>query len=624
MQPREGELRFLTDLAENTSTSLGEVPKESAMTSDSKARSPEQTEWLEKDPLNERLRFQLDRYIEALAGLNDRRGAERKRPDHERERELLDFTFAHFLMSRDQRIEEILDPEVQETIRKKQQLFPLGTPFLMACMDGRIFSKIFAGLHGNAYRTPAGDSRQFVPRAEDGQLFLQENSVVASMMDAAFTSQDDLSEVLDSHMACAARLKEEMHRQCTDDAGDLPDGGLLQDVLRKRQMATAMREYVAGKYGDTKRVYPIQTSYDVHDGYLVMGLEQCADDARVTAVQDPDSGVSTGFTSEILEALIAERKVISTRQLLIEELANGMRLDELFAKIDPDFDLDYETNYIESTVRFWKNIEAMQEEALPAVRARVRETFPTLSGEEHEEEVGQRALLLLANAYTAYLLHLKRYPYDEHDESVIVVTYSEKGPFDRVRSFSIDTGNPDIDEHIELAAGLVRKNRAKGSMSTIEQEKTRALYPRQTELKKAPVPLVKFERLSRQPSKQLLDALQQVDWSGLAMTPWLTEQPQQFRSRLIELLGKQLTLEEGDDVLETIEELRQRAIRTYSGSLRSDLFDGSIVPLFVLAGPDRKTIALLPFISSGVPTQQPEPVASTANGGRWTRLRKAG
>ncbi len=162
----------------------------------------------------------------------------------------------------------------------------------------------------------------------------------------------------------------------------------------------------------------------------------------------------------------------------------GSPLKQLFQKYY--FAVDYLKEYRESTAVFWKNVATMVESegALDSIAPRLQAVFSAL---QDESEIRQRAVLILANGYNAYLHNYsaqgaaRPYPYAEHIESVVAVTKSENGPFDRAASFSIDPNNPNLSGVIQFADGLIRSNRRKGKMSPTEEQALAVLYANQLE-----------------------------------------------------------------------------------------------------------------------------------------------
>ncbi|HSR89340.1 MAG TPA: hypothetical protein VLK22_03000 [Candidatus Udaeobacter sp.] len=543
---------------------------------------------LELPEIGEGLEQQLENYVRVVANLDRERGDQNNSEQENKKLAMLHFKLCQFIYSRDHRLDEIASSEVQEAIETKTGLFPYGVPKLLLCLDGRVLSKLFAGLHGNALRMPAGDSSEFRPRRHGKGLFLADGQI-SNVVDEVLKSQDEVCEVLDSHVGCAARNLAAEEKK----GGAVPDKGLSDDVRRKRDMAVALQKYVGNKYAGEKKVVVLQTSFDPHSGYMYMGLEKadCLDhDPRVTA---------EGFTENNINSLVEEGKIIYAK-----ELADNVFRD-LFLK--NYFAINYETDYVNSTANFWNKIKAMSKEALPIVKEKLEQVFSKelvgLTDQEREKQIEQRAVLLLANAYNAFLHNYnqdgspREYAYEKHDESVVVVTLSEKGPFDRARSFSLNPANPDLSGDINLAKGLIQGNRRGGRMSATEKKAVESLYGgKKEDYVNNPIPIILFERLEISPDPLVLQKLQLADWSDLAEKNWMSMSEQEFDAYL-EGKVSNIPLK----VARKINELRQRAISLYKPGQKSTeaLLDGRLVPVWVLTGPDRRTLAMLPFVAKG-------------------------
>lgn len=542
---------------------------------------------LELPEIGNGLEQQLENYISVVAKLDKERGGPTNIDGETKKLAMLYFKLRQFVYSRDHRLDEIASSEVQEAIKTKTVLFPYGVPRLLLCLDGRVLSKLFAGLHGNALRMPAGDSSEFRPCRQGTNLFLSEGQIT-KVINEVFKHQDKLCEVFDSHVGCAARkLAAEEKKGST-----IPDKGLSEDVKRKKDMAAALQKYVEHKYSGTKKVIVLQTSFDPHSGYMYMGLErkECLDDSRV---------ISEGYTEKVLTALVQENKIISTKELA-EKVFTDLFLKNYFT-------INYETDYVKSSLNFWNNIKGMSDKALPAIKEKLASVFSrevySLSEEEKNKELEQRAVLLLANAYNAFLHNRERdgspreYAYEKHDESVIVATLSEKGPFDRARSFSLNPQNPDLSGDIYLAKGLIQGNRREGRMSVTEKEAVEVLYGgKKEDYVNNPIPVIFFERLETQPDLLAVQALQTADWSDLAVKNWFGMDEKEFDAYLEEKVPN-IPLK----IARKINELRQRAISLYKPGQKSTeaLLDGRLVPVWILTGPDRRTLAVLPFSAKG-------------------------
>lgn len=541
---------------------------------------------LELPALSPGLSQQIINYFRALGIVQKRRHGGPATELFEKQMAMLDVKLTQFVHSRDVRADDISSPEVQAAIALKTSMLPFGVPKLMICVDGRVLSKLFAGLHGSSLRLPAGDTTEFVPKNSGEGLILRKGAL-SNMLHVAFVRNDSVCEILDSHVGCAARAGAAAKKYCTE----LPDKGLADDVMRKKQMSRALVDYVGDHYGVAKQILTLQTSFDPHSGYCFMGLEkdECLADPRV---------VEKGYTHDVLEALVKEGSAFSSEALVHDEKDTFMR--DLFAEYY--FDVNYETKYRESSEIFWKNIHLMSDKALPRVKQQLQQVFAHLRQGQHVNELTQRAVLMLANAYNAYLHHhdqhgaAREYPYGEHDESVIAITISEKGPYDRARAFSVDPLNPNLSGVIDFTQDLIRTNRRAGRMSATERSAVSAVFPDSADYVRNPVLAIFFERTPETPSDVIIQQLQSTDWSGLAEIDWMNMSEDAFYTYLNHRMPDIPVY-----VAHKINELRLRATKLHQPGLAATeaLLEGRIVPVWTLCGPNRKTIALLPFITNG-------------------------
>lgn len=531
------------------------------------------------------LKSQVLTYMRAVVELEKKRGLDTEDSMEQRKLAMLYFKLWQFVYSREERATDSLCPEIKMVEQIERKFFPLGTPRLVLCVDGRVLSKLFAGLHEGAFRTPAGDNAEFVPYRDRDGIFLNRGTLSA-LLDKNLTERNTLVEVLDSHLHCAARKASEVERTGKEPA----DGGLYRDVLRKKGIGDALVRYVRSRYGDEKQLLVIQTSFDPLGGYCFMGLEKEECLIHPAVIQE-------GFTDEALQTLVAEGKIISTREFV----ENGSMLRDTFS--EHHFVVNYETEYRESTRLFWEHIDAMAETCLPFIEEALMNVFPSLEKQEAYDERRERATLLLANAYNAFLHNFdaqgqpKEYPYREHDESVVTVTYGDRGPYDRARSFSVDPNNPDLSYVVRFTAGLIRANRRAKRYSLTEAEALQACYgEKRDEYPQNPVPAFFFERLETLPDAGIVEALQQIDWSDVAALDWMNMTSSAFEDYLNEKVPNIPAV-----VARRIDSLRVRAAELFRPGYAAteDILDGRLVPVWTLSGPDRRTVALFPFLAKG-------------------------
>lgn len=528
---------------------------------------------------------------------------DQKRPDVRESREyaMMMYQLLQFIFSREQRLADINSKLVQDAIRIKEALLPFGTPKLSICIDVRVNPKLHSGVHGNAFQTAAGDNAHEFVQVEHSEELVLRDGEFSRMIRRAFKNADDLFEALDSHRHCAARQK-----QVESMGIYAPDGGLMNDVLRKKRMTTAIERHVRETYRGRKRVTCIQTSFDTHTGYLYTGLENCLpDDLQAEEDRSPleQEIVRDGFTESVLNQLAESGRIVSTRHLA--ENPNDQTLKQLF--MEHYFSINYPQDYQSSTINFWTAIQAMSQSALPVIREKLISVFPHLADKECEKELQQRALLLLANAFSGFLHNTapngssKPYPFDEHDESVIVISYTDKGPYDRARPFNLDPQIPNLLGEIGLAQELVRTNRNEGRMSDLERESRDIFYGAKgesgKEYNKCPILVFSFSRLKRIPDPHVLSVLRSLDWSDFQSINWMDMNNEDFLNYLDEKFSNIPSY-----VANGINELRHHAITLHQreGDSTTELFiHGNLAPVCVLAGPNRETLTIIPFLSNG-------------------------
>jgi hypothetical protein len=359
---------------------------------------------------------------------------------------------------------------------------------------------------------------------------------------------------------------------------------LFEDVFRKRKISSAIIDFVTREYGDAKRVDPMHASFDPHSGYLYMGLE------RDEVMNDPRV-VESGFTQALLEDLSREGKIISTKDWTPETSVFGKRFRAVA------FPIDYETQYRSSTSLFWKHMKSFSQDILLSADKRVLALYPSL--QQDPAAVRQRAVFLLANAFTGFLYntHKDGYPYGEHDESVMTVTFGDRGPYDRMRSFAIDPGNPNISGVIRFVENLIRTNRSTDRMSVHEKKALASAYGKKSaEYVWSPIPVVFFEQMATRISDTALDAVQGADWSDLPDTDWMNMMTEDFFLYLDSKVPGIPAI-----AAHRIEMLREHARDIFVSGLpaTNDLLEGRLLPLWALRGTDRKIVAIFPFLTKG-------------------------
>ncbi len=501
----------------------------------------------------------------------------RYQKDWEKILAILGFKIMQFFYSRDQRVAELASPEVKKAITIKRSLYFGERPYLLACMDGRVLAKIMFGLHGYSLRTGAARlEMDFLPDVDGNGMFLREG-IFTEMLRSAFSraSNNCVTEIFDSHLFCAAGgvISGDL-RLC-----EVYDYGLVDDVLEKSRMSEALKNYVSHNFSG-KKIVVIQTSYNPKDGYCFMGLEKNLDDPRV---------METGFTEELLDVFVKEKKIISSKSI-VEEFYDAFR--------DNYFFVDYEKEYVKSSLQFWSRLRDKMSYLLSSpLEEKIKELF----GKIDEYELRQRCVLLMSSAFSGFLFNHRQdlterpFPYLEHRESVIAITFSEKGPFDRADAFSIEPSDPMLSRNLKLGGDIVRSNRQKGMMSAYEKDAINKLEIGD-DYQTFPVLAFTFERLNEFPSDTVINSLRKMNCSDLPGIDWMGMSEREF---LLYLEKKYTDIPAV--IANKIESLRQRAIDLYrpGTDITHSLLSGNLFPVFVLTGPERETIAVFPFLAKG-------------------------
>jgi len=521
----------------------------------------------------------------------------RSRPRPPEEYEFLANFAQRYVMERYDRSLEVESEEVREAADIANKILPYPVYGVM-CIDGRCQPPLVAGMmakYGGFMRLPAADMKEFV-MGRDGHLVLLKKSNFAHQMDLTMKKHDVKVELLDSHIACAARQAEE-----EASTGLVPeDKGLMADVERKKEIGIALQNYVNERHPG-KKVIPMQFSFDVHNGYGYMGLEN--DDALKYAHENH------GYTPDVLDQLFVNGKIISTEKLVklgevnaaFKKWATAFELNATDAKGDLNF--DWANNYKGTAIGFWKAMNAMKADLLPLVKDEILEIYPRLRGKEEDKqkEVEERAMFIMANAFSGYLNNLGEngqegkgeYKYAAHDESCVVVTEREHGPFAGDNSFivfSLDLKN--MPHNVVFASGIVRSNRKDGRIKDNNYGAKKDL----PDYIKAPVPVIVHEIIRDEISPKDWQMLEGVDWSDLEEVRWRDLSTQDFLDYLTKKLPHMpLPLALG------IDRLRQKMTFLYNPEKESakHFIDGNLSAIPMVVDKNRCPHGIIPFVKKG-------------------------
>jgi hypothetical protein len=570
---------------------------------------------IERRLLHERIGGQITGFINLLESYNGKLPAERQRCPEDYA--YLRNFFPDFVSDRNARAEEVNTDEYKETLKVAEKLLPM-TPFSVMCMDGRVKPIHVFGFSagvGGSIRVPGGLLKEFF-RGKDGELALDGKSNFAELLaEALKRNSSSLAEIFDSHYACAARKGEEQSR------GGIPDDeGLYSDVLHKKEMVQATRKFILENYdGDSTQVALIQSSFNPITGFLYMGLETDAalafarEEAGRKEVEKaaaegraPETAVPA-YSKDVLAKLIDEGKIISTGALIDHPLIRKAFDDHFFA-------VSWKNNYVDTATRFWTGLSEMKDDLLPLFEDSLKRIYPELAiaNKKTKKELEERAMLLMSNAYNAYLHNSdhsesaylamddhayekeKHYEYDAHIEQGIKISEGGYPPYD-IPMFVIFSGDEDnMPANIELASGIVRDNRIKGR---VDYEK--AGYGCAEDFAKAPVAIVMQEIVrDTRLTEADWETLEQIDWGDLPDKEWDKMTPAEFANYLA---GKGTDRPISLTLANSLENLRRKMAKIFDKNsvTSAHLIEQLKVVLPVICDQDRKTHAVIPFVKLG-------------------------
>ncbi len=524
----------------------------------------------EKSPLPEHLTSGLAAFLTRRTDIQGMRFSESAK-ELATEQLFLEHFYTDFLTERIARSEELNSPEIKALNEEIIELFgsKLG---ITSCMDGRLPIAAIWGFpmeSVRAMRVPGGDIPGFYFDLEAKEYRLDTESLFAKILTEQVGSDNRTRfQVLNAHRSCAARSGKEK------DLGKAPqDGGLFQDVKKKREMGVALQKQF--------RIIPIIYVPDPETGFGYMGLGQ---DALLEETTQLNGGA---FSETDINDLVVNKKIISTKQLA-----------EDFSSIFSSYrmTIDWEHKYKDTALGFWKNIKTMicDTEVLERIMEKVKQTYSsdlTIQHTRDEEEVRVRALLLLTNAYLGWSYATQDgHPYKEHAESCVVIDYKNKGPFKEITAFVVAPDAVSVDDNTVIAQNIVRANRARGSKV---QDFTNT-YGDTQHFVEAPVPVVLKTEIPAHGSNRIWEDLKNLDWSAI-QDVWLTMKESEFKNWLATALGQNNSYELVEKTIDTLLDMRRNLNKLYGGSSSSLVERGGISILPLLVSDDRKPQVIVPL-----------------------------
>lgn len=475
---------------------------------------------------------------------------------------------AAYIGERTKRALELQTPEVKEASTLATNYFneAVGGELFVGwelCMDRRTRKTFIAGIPGRVggsinhaggkptgfMRIDSGKSLRLNPRSR----FAQEINTLLTE-DGRYT---DIVEIFDSHVACAARGQEELIKTGAKPA----DNGQLEDVKYKKMIASAVKKFAA-TINPSKEVTTVQTSFDPHDGYLVMGL---AKDEIIKY-----GNLAGGFTPEVVKRLIDDNNIASAKKL-----AEGP-LKEIFGK--HYVSMDWMQNYAFSALNFWQHLTDMREKALPIVESYLSSILPNF--DKNGKDIKIRARILLANAYHGWLHNppnMEKYPYGTHNENVIVALAGEEHVPFNTEALAVYRDQPNPLSEAVLASTIIRQNRMRKEAGGELQD---------------PVPFIIQTRIREPLTLEQLESIGKIDWKKLQAS-WRNMSYKESADFIVKQNPQIPT-----SFTAAFAHLGETMKKIYNAedSNSEYVYNGNILCVPMIVGPNREPIAIIPFI----------------------------
>lgn len=473
----------------------------------------------------------------------------------------------NFLVTRDNRVKEIMSGEVKEALRLQEALMTHRRYHATLCMDSRVTMKLLGCLLSLSVKTPAGKfDTEYLPLNNSDKLVLMPDGVMAKIISKELAASDVLVEILVSHVGCAAAEKIAQDSLGLD---VVCDHGLLLDMERKIKMGEAIVAHVK-KYYPKKRALIFHICFNPENGYSYYGLHDCLRDSAVE---------KEGFTAAVLDQLVRAGRILYTKVS-----AEDMFFRE-FSK--HYFPCNYSENYAQNTLDFWANMFKI----VPKIIEHFEDKIRSLVACSNQDDLRQLSVLLIASAYNGFLhnfnekLEAVKYPYSTHTECCVTVTTDGKGPYPNgMVAFSLDTNSPRLSQYIVFGRDLVFKNRRENRVVGYHNG-----------LSRSPVLVFLFRRIKRDNGVEA-KKIRQIDWRDLVNKDWYNMSDAQFYEYLLSKIPD-LSL----DASEAINKLRLLAKKLYTpGEASAEyLLNGRMIPVWILADQNRSIINIFPFLMNG-------------------------
>lgn len=501
-----------------------------------------------------------------------------------------------YVNSRASRAHDLESKEIMRAQQLANEYIGKGNhDFFVTCVDGRNMPTVMFSKPphvGGVLRSPAGIVNGFMEGQKKDTVLIDYDSYVVKQIITLLREKpgDTIFYGLDSHLGCAARTQ--IH---ATEGGQQVDGGVRADIISKMMIARGiiqLHDELAAKGEELANIIPIFFSFDPTTGGVISGLE--------LHVYDPEVA-EKGFTSEVLDRLAREGKIVRTIDMI-----NDPKIASMLKKHSDASSADFKNNYPQSLLANWIATTDIYNdgkgELFTIILNRLSHAYKT--SKLPAVTVKQKAKFLLKNLVTRYSIAgtEKKWPYDSHQEEMIVITDGGYAPFSDLGAFAVfsyDLGG--LIYNLKLTVDLLRSFRCSGKIKDPIKD---SVFSKEN-FSSAPVFIVNksimrgFQPQSWSAVHSLhLDSLfSYIDWDDLAVLNWKKSDLHKF---IFKAVAKTSIMIEFDDALRFIDgvyELFDRMrIMMKDKHFRQMILHGNIVVLNILVDHNRMPRYIVPFV----------------------------
>lgn len=508
---------------------------------------------------------------------------------------LRQFAELHY-QSRIKRASELDSPEVALAQKLAREYIGKNNhDFFVTCVDGRNMPTVMFSKPphvGGVLRAPAGIVNGFMEGQKKDTVLIDYDSYVVKQITNLIQDKpgDTIYYGLDSHLGCAARAQ--IHGT---EGGQQVDGGVRADILSKMMIARGivqLRDGIVESGIPSANIIPIFFSFDPSTGGVISGLELNTHEKDVA---------EKGYTTEVLDALAKEGKIVRTIDILYEK-----KTAQLLEKYIKAKSADFRNNYPKSLHTNWAAITEIYDEGKGELFQHIlnKLTFAYSNTSLPSTLLKQKAKFLLKNLVTRYSIAgvEPKWPFDSHQEEMVVVTDGGYAPFpdlDAFAVFSHDLGG--LLGNIKLTIDLIRMFRRSGKI----KDPIEGSAFSQDNFSAAPVFVVNksvfrgFHDSSWKAIEELqLDSLfAHINWDDLEVLNWQKSDIQKF---IFKAVSHKKVVIEFDDALRFIDgiyELFERMrIMMRDKHFRQMILHGNIIVFNTLVDKNRMPRYIVPFV----------------------------